>query len=114
MRALDAGELFSGRARDDQVPLMDANEALAVLREFRPRLILMDIQLPRVDGLELTRRLKAEPATSDIIILAVTAYAMRGDHKKALAAGCDGSHDHTRQSMHRSHRGRFGRETISG
>lgn len=68
----------------------DAEEALAVLATFRPRLILMDLQLPGMDGLELTRRLKAEPATRDTVILAVTAYAMKGDEQKALDAGCDG------------------------
>ena len=68
----------------------DGEEAMVILREFRPRLILMDIQLPGVDGLELTRRLKADPATSDIIVVAVTAYAMKGDREKALSAGCDG------------------------
>jgi two-component system, cell cycle response regulator DivK len=68
----------------------DAEEALTVLRDFRPRLILMDIQLPGMDGLELTRRLKADPATRDVVILAMTAYAMKGDDEKALAAGCDG------------------------
>jgi CheY-like chemotaxis protein len=67
-----------------------ADEALAVLETFRPRLILMDIQLPGIDGLELTRRLKADPATRDTIILALTAYAMKGDEQKALEAGCDG------------------------
>jgi len=68
----------------------DGNEALAVLADFRPALILMDIQLPGIDGLELTRRLNADPATRDIHIIAVTAYAMKGDEEKALAAGCDG------------------------
>jgi two-component system, cell cycle response regulator DivK len=68
----------------------DAAQALAVVAEFRPRLILMDIQLPGVDGLELTRRLKADPATQDIVIIALTAYAMKGDSERALAAGCDG------------------------
>jgi CheY-like chemotaxis protein len=68
----------------------DAGEALAMLRESRPRLILMDIQLPGMDGLEATRRLKADPATRDIIVIALTAYAMKGDHEKALSAGCDG------------------------
>jgi two-component system, cell cycle response regulator DivK len=67
-----------------------ADEALDVLRTFRPRLILMDIQLPGMDGLELTRRLKADPATRDTVILALTAYAMKGDEEKARAAGCDG------------------------
>jgi CheY-like chemotaxis protein len=68
----------------------DAEEALKVLQEFSPRLILMDIQLPGMDGLELTRRLKANPATRDITILGLTAYAMKGDKEKILAAGCDG------------------------
>lgn len=68
----------------------DAEEALAALKTFIPRLILMDIQLPGMDGLALTRRLKADPATAGITILAMTAYAMKGDDEKALAAGCDG------------------------
>ncbi len=67
-----------------------AGEALEILASFRPRLILMDIQLPGVDGLELTRRLKADPALRPIKIVALTAYAMKGDREKALAAGCDG------------------------
>lgn len=68
----------------------DAQQALALLAEFHPRLILMDIQLPGMDGLELTRRLKSDPATKDIIIIALTAYAMKGDAERAQAAGCDG------------------------
>ncbi len=68
----------------------DAQEALAVLETFRPRLILMDIQLPGMDGLELTRRLKSDPLTRNVIIVAVTAYAMKGDEERALSAGCDG------------------------
>lgn len=68
----------------------DASEALAVLAEFHPRLILMDIQLPGIDGLELTRRLKADPSTRDITIVGLTAYAMKGDEERIRAAGCDG------------------------
>jgi CheY-like chemotaxis protein len=67
----------------------DAETALDSIAAHRPSLILMDLQLPGIDGLELTRRLKADPATHDIKIIAVTAYAMKGDHEKALAAGCD-------------------------
>lgn len=68
----------------------DAEEALKLLEDFKPRLILMDIQLPGMDGLTLTRQLKTGPATRDIVVVALTAYAMKGDEEKALAAGCDG------------------------
>jgi two-component system cell cycle response regulator DivK len=68
----------------------DAEEALKIIENFKPRLILMDIQLPGMDGLELTRRLKSAPETKDILVLALTAYAMKGDDEKAKAAGCDG------------------------
>jgi CheY-like chemotaxis protein len=67
----------------------DAEAALAAIAANRPRVILMDLQLPGIDGLELTRRLKADPATRDIKIIAVTAYAMKGDQEKAREAGCD-------------------------
>ena len=83
-RVLLAAEGYQVRTAED------ADEALALLTEFHPRLILMDIQLPGVDGLELTRRLKADPAMRGIVILALTAYAMKGDEERALAAGCDG------------------------
>lgn len=69
---------------------VDAEQALEVLQSFSPRLILMDIQLPGMDGLELTRRLKADPARRQIVVIALTAYAMKGDDEKARAAGCDG------------------------
>jgi CheY-like chemotaxis protein len=69
---------------------VDAEQASTVLASFRARLILMDLQLPGMDGLELTRRLKADAATRDAIVVAVTAYAMKGDEERALAAGCDG------------------------
>jgi CheY-like chemotaxis protein len=67
----------------------DADSAIAAIAANPPKLILMDLQLPGVDGLELTRRLKADPATRAIKIIAVTAYAMKGDQEKAMAAGCD-------------------------
>lgn len=68
----------------------DAEEARAALETFLPALILMDIQLPGMDGLELTRRLRADPRFQSIPIVALTAYAMKGDEDKARAAGCDG------------------------
>jgi CheY-like chemotaxis protein len=68
----------------------NAEDALRLLRTVTPRLILMDVQLPGMDGLELTRRLKADPATRPIRVIALTAYAMKGDDEKAFAAGCDG------------------------
>ena len=68
----------------------DAPQALARLAAFAPDVILMDIQLPGMDGLTLTRRLKADPATRHIAIVAFTAYAMKGDEAKLRAAGCDG------------------------
>lgn len=67
-----------------------ASEALQVLLDFDPQLILMDIQLPDMDGLTLTRLLKADPRMADITVVALTAYAMRGDEERALAAGCSG------------------------
>jgi CheY-like chemotaxis protein len=69
---------------------MDSKAALAVLDTFQPRLILMDIQMPGMNGLELTRRLKADPSTRDIVVLALTAYAMKGDEHRAREAGCNG------------------------
>jgi two-component system cell cycle response regulator DivK len=68
----------------------DAAQASACIAAQHPDLILMDIQMPGVDGLELTRRLKADPATRHIPIVALTAYAMKGDEERMLAAGCDG------------------------
>ncbi len=68
----------------------NAKEALNILVEFQPRLILMDLQLPGMSGLDLTRKLKADPKYKNVLIIAITAYAMKGDKEKALAAGCDG------------------------
>jgi CheY-like chemotaxis protein len=69
----------------------DAEEAQSALRTGElPALILMDIALPGMDGLTLTRILKQERRTKDVIIVALTAFAMKGDEQKAVAAGCDG------------------------
>jgi len=67
----------------------NAEQALQMIQLNRPRLIVMDLQLPGVDGLELTRRLRLNPDFHEIKIVAVTAYAMKGDAEKALAAGCN-------------------------
>ncbi len=67
-----------------------AAEAFALLKERHPDLILMDIQLPEMDGLAATRQLKANPLTREIPVVAVTSYAMKGDETKAADAGCDG------------------------
>ena len=84
IRVLLAGEGYDVRTAGD------AREALGILTDFSPRLILMDLQLPGMDGLELMRRIKGGLATKDTIIVALTAYAMKGDEEKALSAGCDG------------------------
>lgn len=67
----------------------NSEEAFTVLNVAKPDLILMDIQLPGMDGLTLTRLLKANENFKDIPIIAVTAHTMKGDREKALAAGCD-------------------------
>ena len=64
--------------------------ALSSVAEQRPDIILMDLSIPGIDGWECTRRLKADPATNAIPIIALTAHAMRGDEERARAAGCDG------------------------
>ena len=64
-------------------------EALALAREHRPDLILMDIQLPVLDGYEATRQIKADPSLANTPIIAVSSFAMKGDEEKARGAGCD-------------------------
>jgi CheY-like chemotaxis protein len=67
----------------------DGAAGLAMAAAERPDLILMDLNLPEVDGWEAARRLKAHPATGDIPIIALSAHAMAGDRETALATGCD-------------------------
>lgn len=67
---------------------VDGIEAMERTRELLPDVVLMDISLPRMDGLEATRRLKQDPRTRDIPILAVTAHALESARQEALAAGC--------------------------
>ena len=70
------------------VEALDGEEALAVAERERPDLILMDIQLPKVSGLEVTRRIKARPDLAHIPVVAVTSFALSGDDQQAFAAGC--------------------------
>jgi CheY-like chemotaxis protein len=68
---------------------VDGESGLAMIRSEAPALVLMDMSLPGIDGWEATRRLKADPATRAIPVIALTAHAMAGDREQALAAGCD-------------------------
>lgn len=68
----------------------DGGAGVAIAAEVKPDLILMDIQLPVLDGYEATRRIKANPDLKHIPIIAVTSYALSGDEAKTRAAGCDG------------------------
>ena len=68
----------------------NAQQATTCIATRLPDLILMDIQMPGTDGLALTRQLKRDPATRHIVVVAFTAYAMKGDEAKMRAAGCDG------------------------
>jgi len=67
----------------------DGEKAAASVQEDPPDLILLDVDLPGIDGLTLTKRLKSDPLTADIIIVALTAFAMKADRQRAVAAGCD-------------------------
>ena len=73
----------------EMVEAENGEEALSVAAAEQPDLILMDIQLPLLDGYEATRRIKANPALAKIPIIAITSYALSGDEEKARAAGCD-------------------------
>ncbi len=69
---------------------VNAETGIRLTRENRPDLVLIDIQLPDMDGLRATRIIKEDSATKDIPVVAITSYAMQGDEEKALEAGCTG------------------------
>jgi two-component system cell cycle response regulator DivK len=78
-----------GNAGYHMIEAENGQDGVAAATAQRPDLILMDIQLPIMDGYEATRRIKSDPALKAIPIIAVTSYALSGDEAKALAAGCD-------------------------
>ena len=82
--------LLLGKGGHSVLTAIDAEAGLAVARAESPDLILMDIQLPGIDGYEATRRIRAIPALARVPIIAVTSYALSGDEAKTRAAGCDG------------------------
>jgi two-component system, cell cycle response regulator DivK len=73
----------------DTIETKEGMEAITLTRSEHPDLILMDIQLPEISGLDVTRRLKSDGAIRDIPIIAVTAFAMKDDEEKILSAGCE-------------------------
>jgi len=86
-------KLFTTILQIEHYEVLEAEDAVRGLelgREHRPDLILMDVQLPGMDGLTATRKLKEDPDLKGIPVLALTAFAMAGDQQKALDAGCDG------------------------
>ncbi len=72
------------------VTAINAQEALQILATVHPTLIIMDLQLPGKNGFDLTREIKSNPQFKNTVIVALTAYAMKGDEEKAKASGCDG------------------------
>ena len=74
----------------DTLQSVDGKDVLQLAREHHPDLIIMDIQLPEISGMEYTKMLKADDELKDIPVLAVTAFALKGDEEKILEAGCDG------------------------
>jgi two-component system, cell cycle response regulator DivK len=79
-----------GSADFEMIEAVDGEAAVAAAKRERPDLILMDIQMPLMDGYEATRRIKADLELKNIPIIVVTSYALSGDETKARAAGCDG------------------------
>ena len=84
-------DMLSRRLKRAGYQVAEAADGLAALKmiEMSPDLVLMDLSLPEVDGWEVTRRLKADPATRHIPVIALTAHVMEGDRDRAIRAGCD-------------------------
>jgi two-component system, cell cycle response regulator DivK len=78
-----------GRTSYQLVEAVDGESGVALAQQLVPQLILMDVQLPKMSGLDATRALKADPRTSDIPIIVITSFALSGDREKAAAAGAD-------------------------
>lgn len=74
----------------DTLQTKDGHEAVSITEEHHPDLILMDIQLPKISGLEITKMIKEKDELKDIPVIAVTAFAMKGDEEKIMEGGCDG------------------------
>jgi two-component system cell cycle response regulator DivK len=78
-----------GRTSYQLVEAVDGESGVALAQQLMPQLILMDVQLPKMSGLDATRVLKADPRTSDIPIIVITSFALSGDREKAAVAGAD-------------------------
>ena len=83
-------EFLLRKAGHEVLAAEDAPAGIALARAQLPDLVLMDVQLPGMDGLEATRALKSDPATRAVKVIALTAFAMKGDEEKMRSAGCDG------------------------
>lgn len=87
---LRLARLILGKGGYEVLAANDGTSGLSIARESLPDAVVMDVQMPGLDGLALTRLLKADPRTAGIRILALTALAMRGDERRIREAGCDG------------------------
>ena len=87
---LKLAQLVLGSAGYSVLAAESAERGITLVREQLPDLVLMDIRLPDMDGIAATRLLKGDPATASIPLIALTAFAMRGDEERIRAAGCDG------------------------
>jgi two-component system, cell cycle response regulator DivK len=87
---IEMATFLLSRAGMEVAAALDGHSALTQVQAFAPDLILMDMQMPGLDGMALTRQLRSQPAARPLAIVAFTAYAMIGDKERFLAAGCDG------------------------